>query len=150
MAWSWRETAAGEAGAQAHEAAANRRKGLIGGAIGLAAAAAVYFFLHRPLAAEVIAGIAVLIALIAMASPLGLYKLMAHGLDRFAHAVGAAVTWLLMTVLFYLVFLPIGLVLRARRKLGISRGADCRLSSYWISTEERERARTSESYRKQF
>jgi hypothetical protein len=150
VAWNWRETAAGEAGARHREAAVNRRKGLIGGAIGLAAAAAVYFLLHRPVAAEVIAGIAVLIVLIALASPLGLYKALARALDRFAHAVGSAVTWVLMTVLFYLVFLPTGALLRARGKLAISRGADRRLPSYWISTEERERARTPESYRKQF
>ena len=68
--------------------------------------------------------------------------------DRFAHAVGSAVTWVLMTVLFYLVFLPAGLFLR--RKLAITKGADRRLPTYWIATEERERARSPESYRKQF
>ena len=148
VAWNWRERAAGEAEALVREAAANRRKGLIGGAIGLAAAAAVYFFFNRPTVAAVIAGIAVLVALIALASPVGLYKTLARGLDRFAHAVGSAVTWVLMTLLYYLVFLPLGALMRARRKLGISRHADSRLSTYWISTEGRER--TAESYRKQF
>jgi formate-dependent nitrite reductase membrane component NrfD len=98
----------------------------------------------------VIAAIAVLIALLALVSPLGAYKTLTRWLDRFAHAVGSAVTWALMTVLFYIVFLPAGLVLRSRKKLGISRGADPRLPTYWIATEERERARTLESYRKQF
>jgi hypothetical protein len=148
VAWSWRQRAAGEAESRVREAAANRRKGLIGGAIGLAAAAAVYFLLHRPVAAAVIAGIAIVIALIALASPLGAYKALARGLDRFAHGVGSVLTWVLMTILFYVVFLPVGLVLRARHRLGISRGADRRLQTYWISTETRER--TPESYRKQF
>ncbi len=147
VAWDWFARIAREQEAPAREAAANRRKGAIGGVIGLAAALAV-FLLDRPVAAMVIAGIAVLIFLIAMASPLGLYKTLARGLDRFAHAVGAGVTWVLMTILYYLVFLPIGAFMRARRKLAISRGADPRLPSYWISTEER--ARTAESYRKQF
>jgi hypothetical protein len=53
-----------------------------------------------------------------------------------------------MTLLFYLVFLPLGAFLRARGKLGISKGADRRLASYWISTEERQP--TPESYRRQF
>jgi hypothetical protein len=150
VAWNWRGRAAVDASALAREAAANRRKGLIGGAIGLAVAALFYFVLHRPVAAEVIAAIAVMIALLALASPLGAYKSLTRMLDVFAHAVGSAVTWVLMTVLFYLVFLPAGLILRARGRLGISKGADRRLPTYWIATDERERARTPESYRKQF
>ena len=148
VAWNWFERAVREEEARAREAAANRRKGAIGGVIGLAAAQAVFLFFDRPIAAAVIAGIAVLVMLIALVSPLGLYKTLSRGLDRFAHAVGSAVTWLLMTILYYVVFLPIGGLMRARRKLAISRGADPRLPSYWISTEGRER--TAESYRKQF
>ena len=57
-----------------------------------------------------------------------------------------------MTVLFYLVFLPAGLFLRRKLAitLGNNRDADRRLPTYWIATEERERARALESYRKQF
>lgn len=157
VAWNWRGRSAVGAGALAREAAANRRKGMIGGAIGLAVAALFYFVLHRPLAAEVVAAIAILIALIALASPLGLYKGLTRVLDRFAYFVGTGITWLLMPILFYLVFLPAGLLLRARGKLGITLGNhrgkdrdDRRLPTYWIATDERERARTPESYRKQF
>jgi hypothetical protein len=147
VAWSWRDRAAGEAAARVREAAANRRKGLIGGVIGLAVAAVLYFVFDRPVAAAVVAGIAALIALLALASPLGLYKGLTRALDRFAHAVGSALTWVLMPVLFYLVFLPIGVLLRARGKLAISKSADPRMPTYWKSTE---RERTPESYRKQF
>lgn len=150
VAWNWRDRAAGNAAALAREAASNRTKGLIGGAVGLAVAALFHFVFHRTVAAEVIAAVAVLVALLALISPLGLYKGFTKALDRFAHAVGAGVTWVLMTVLFYLVFLPAGLILRARGKLGISRGADRSLSTYWIRVDERERARTPESYTKQF
>ncbi|HEY0512787.1 MAG TPA: hypothetical protein VGH73_12830 [Thermoanaerobaculia bacterium] len=150
VAWSWRDRAAAGAAGLAREAAANRRKGLIGGAIGLAFAALLHFAVHKERSAMVVAAVAVLVALLALASPLGAYKVLARWLDVFAHAVGAAITWVLMTVLFYLVFLPAGLILRGRKKLGISRGADRRLPTYWIATDERERARTPESYRKQF
>jgi hypothetical protein len=148
VAWNWRDRAAQGEAARAREAASNRTKGLIGGAIGLAVAALLYFGFHKERPAGVIAAIAVLVALTALVSPLGAYKTLSRWLDRFAHAVGAAVTWVLMTVLFYLVFLPAGLFLR--RKLAITKGADRRLPTYWIATEERERARTPESYRKQF
>lgn len=147
VAWSWRDRAAGEAAAREREAAANRRKGVIGAMIGLAVAALIYFVFHRPVAAAVVAGIAVLIGLLALASPLGLYKGLTRALDRFAHAVGSGMTWVLMPVLFYVVFLPIGLLLRARGRLAISKGADPRMTTYWKSTE---RERTPESYRKQF
>jgi len=148
VAWNWRDRAVQAEAARAREAASNRTKGLIGGAVGLGVAALLYLVFHKPTVAGVVAAIAVVIALTALASPLGAYKTLSRWLDRFAHAVGSAVTWVLMTVLFYLVFLPAGLFLR--RKLAIPRGADRRLPSYWIATEERERARTPESYRKQF
>lgn len=147
-AWAWRERAGSREEARAREAAAARRRGALGGAVGLAVAAVLYFFFHRPVAGGVIAAIAAVFTLLALASPLSAYKALTRVLDRFAHAVGAAVTWVLMTVLFYLVFLPVGAFLRARGKLAISRGADRRLPSYWTSTEEREPA--LESYRRQF
>ncbi len=150
VAWSWRDRAAQAAAARAREARANRVKGLIGGAVGLAVAALLYVVFHREKMGSFVAGVAVAFALIALISPLGLYKQTLKVLDVFAHAVGTAITWVLMTVLFYLVFLPAGLILRGRKKLGITRGADRTLPTYWISTEERERARTPESYRKQF
>jgi hypothetical protein len=150
VAWNWRDRAANAQAALAREESANRTKGLLGGAVGLAVAALLYFVLHREKMGAVVAGIAICFALLAVASPLGAYKGVLKALDRFAHLVGATVTWLLMTVLFYLVFLPAGLVLRARGRLHVSRGADRNLPTYWIRTEERARARTPESYRKQF
>jgi hypothetical protein len=152
VAWSWRDRATAGEAARVREAASNRTKGLIGGVIGLAVAALFYFVFHKVRTAEVIAAVAILVALTALASPLGAYKTLSRWLDRFAHAVGSAVTWVLMTVLFYVVFLPAGLFLRRKLAvtLGNDRGAAKRLPTYWISTEERERARTPESYRKQF
>jgi len=147
VAWDWRQRAAGDERARAREATANRRKGWIGALVGVAFAALAYY-LDRPVAALVIAGIAIAVALIAVVSPLGLFKALSRGLDRFAHAVGSGVTWVLMPILFYLVFLPVGLFLRARGRLAISRHADRRLPTYWKPTGER--ARTSDSYRKQF
>src|SRR5436305_10319821 len=150
IAWNWRGRSGDQAALRAREARANRRKGLIGGAVGLAFAALLHFGAQKERSAMVVAAIAVLVALLALASPLGAYKVLARWLDVFAHAVGAALTWVLMAILFYLVFLPAGLILRARGKLGIAKHADKGLPTYWIATEERERARTLDSYKKQF
>src|SRR3954451_24872516 len=117
IAWNWRDRASRADAARAREAASNRTRGLIGGAVGLAVAALLYLVFHKPTAAGVVAAIAVVIALQALASPMGAYKTLSRCLAPFAHAVGSAVTWVLMTVLFYVVFLTAGMFLR--RKLAI-------------------------------
>ncbi|HEX7180252.1 MAG TPA: hypothetical protein VF756_00310 [Thermoanaerobaculia bacterium] len=147
VVWSWRDREASAAQARDREASAARKRGLAGGVIGLAAAALIYFWWEKPAAAAVVAAIALVFTLLALLSPLGAHKTVARALDRFAYGVGTAVTWVLMTVLYYLLFLPLGLVLRARGRLGITRSFDPRRPSYWIANE---RTPTPESYRKQF
>jgi hypothetical protein len=148
VVWNWRggET---ESAARGREAAAARKRGLLGGAIGLAVAALFFFLFKRPVAAAVIAGVAVLFTLLAVLAPLTAYKAVTRALDRFAHGVGTAVTWVLLTLLYYIFFLPFGLLLRARGKLAITRSFDPRQPSYWTSLE-RQGARTADSYRRQF
>ncbi|HEX3553502.1 MAG TPA: hypothetical protein VIA62_09765 [Thermoanaerobaculia bacterium] len=148
VAWNWRDRTAVSGEAHAGEARSLRIRGVVGGAIGLAFAALLYVVGHKVRPAEMVAGIAALLALLALAAPLTVFKKVNHALEAFARILATAVTWVLMTILFYLVFLPIGLVLRAGKKLAITRGADRRLPSYWISTEGRETP--LESYRRQF
>jgi hypothetical protein len=150
--WDWRaeaaRTAATEGGPVREAAAAARRQGAIGGACGLAAAAALAWLLHRTGLAVVVAAVSLAVALLAVAAPLTLYRRLRGALDRFARWVGTAVTWVLMTLLFYLLFLPVGLVMRAAGKLSFTRFSDPRLGSYW--TPAADRAFTLDSYRKQF
>jgi hypothetical protein len=145
VAWSWRR-AGGNQDTEMKKNAAARRRGLIGGAVGLLVAAAVYSF-WRPNPAYVIAGVSVALALLALAAPAAYLKV-AGLLDRFAHAVGMAVTWVFMTLLYYALFFPVGLLLRARKKLAIVQHPDRSLPSYWSSTEGK--PWTAESYRRQF
>src|SRR5258706_4818370 len=147
VAWSWRDRAAKATDSVAREARSLRIRGVVGGAVGLAFAALLYFVGHKVRTAEVVAGIAIVLALLAVAAPLTGFKKVNHVLEVFARGVATGVTWILMTILFYVVFLPIGLVLRAGHKLGITKGADRRLPSYWISTD---RETPLESYRRQF
>ncbi|HYO15343.1 MAG TPA: hypothetical protein VE685_19265 [Thermoanaerobaculia bacterium] len=148
VVWDWRKSAAAPGADRAGETAAARRRGAIGGLVGLSVAAVIWFLFDRPVAAAVIAGIAVVLTLIAFLAPLTLYKKISRGLEIFAYWVGSGVTWVLMTLLYYLLFLPVGLVLRARHKLGITRSADRKAPTYWMDTEAR--PRTPESYRRQF
>lgn len=148
VVWDWRKSAAGPAVDRAREVAAARRRGAIGGLVGLSVAAAVWFLFDRPVAAAVIAGIAVVLTLLAFLAPLTIYKRISRGLEVFAHWVGSGVTWVLMTLLYYLLFLPAGLVLRARHRLGITRAADPKAPTYWLDTAAR--PKPPESYRRQF
>lgn len=149
--WSWRGGDS-EEHARVREAAAARQRGLLGGLIGLSIAAGLFFFWERPLPAAVVAAVALLFTLLALLAPLTAYKALTRALDRLGHAVGTAVTWLLLTVLYYLLFLPLGWFLRLRGKLAITKSFDPRRPSYWISLEDRREksAGTPESYRRQF
>jgi predicted membrane channel-forming protein YqfA (hemolysin III family) len=146
LVWNWRAAGAGDNRSAA--AAAARRQGAIGAAVGLTVAAAFAWLLHRPVPALAVAVLSLMVALLALAAPLTLYRRLRGALDRLGHWVGTGVTWLLMTVLFYLLFLPAGLIMRAMGKLAFTRFADPALDTYWTPTEGH--VHSAESYRKQF
>jgi hypothetical protein len=127
IAWQWRRAPATDERAEA--AAAARKKGLLGGVIGLAVAAALYFW--KPQMALVVVSIAVLTTLLALVSPLGAFRALTRALEAFARGVGLVLTWLLMALAYYLLFLPVGLLLRLAGKLHVTRGADAHRTSYW-------------------
>ena len=127
IAWQWRRAPAADDKPDA--AAAARRKGLLGGLIGLAVASALYFW--KPQMAAVVAAIAVATTLLALLSPLRGFHALTRALESFARGVGLVMTWLLIGLAYYLLFLPVGLLLRARRKLHVTRGADASLATYW-------------------
>lgn len=150
-AWpAWRAAAPVDAAAEA----ASRRRGLRRGAfvraaIGLAIAALLA--LWKPLFGAVVAAIALVLLAVALAAP-GAYARLAGGLERFGVWVGRAMTWLLMPLLFYLLFLPVGWALRTAGKLRITRGADPSRATYWDTPEPGQGwgGRGAESYRRQF
>lgn len=149
VAWRWREKrSADDPAARARQVAAARKQGLIGLIVGGTVAALFAFVFDRPKMALVVAAVAVVLAAVAFLFPLTLHKKIAAGLARFGYWVGTAVTWILMTALYYLLFLPFGLFLRARRKLRIVRRPDNAVTSYWTSTEGP--APPLEAYRRQF
>jgi hypothetical protein len=130
-AWpAWRPAAeAGDAAAAERQRRARlRRQGALRAAVGLALALVLAFW--KPLLAAVVGGVGLVFLVLALAAPDG-YARVAGWLERFGHAVGLAVTWLLMPALFYLLFLPVGLLLRSTGKLRITRGGDPSRASYW-------------------
>lgn len=148
VAWRWREKRSDDPAARARQAAAARKQGLIGLAVGGTVAVLFAFVFDRPKMAIAVATVAVVLAAIAFLFPLTLHKKIAAGLARLGLWVGTAVTWILMTVLYYLLFLPFGFFLRAGKKLRIVRRPDPAVTTYWTPTEGP--APALEAYRRQF
>lgn len=85
--------------------------------------------------AWVLLGAAAIVLLAALASPRGLYAV----LDRMARAIGRwigrALTWLLLVPLFYLFFLPFGLLFRRGGRDRLKRYFDAEAPTYWEALE---------------
>ncbi len=141
--WSWR---AGRQDRSPAQAAGARREGLLRAAIGLTVALVVWLIWRSPLAG-VIAGVSAVVGLLAAVSPLGAYGLLNRAIGALGRAIGGGVTWLLMPIVYYLLFFPVGALLRVRGRLRLKGGPDERLGSYWIATD---RPHPAESYERQF
>jgi hypothetical protein len=146
--WQWRRRDSGGDAARKRAAAAARVQGLIGLGVGLTVAAVLRFWLGHPRMALVVAGISVALALIALLSPTGVQPKVAAALQRFGRLVGTAVTWVLMTLTYALLFVPVGLFLRATGKLRLQKAYDARRASYWQPAADR--PPSLDRYRRQF
>jgi hypothetical protein len=122
--WRWRDPAPSVASGP------SRSHGLVRSAIGLTAAGVLYAIGWRTVA-MVAAGIALATGLLAFASPDRGYRMLASGLDRFARAVGVVLTWLVMVPIFFLWFLPFGVLFRRGRADPMKRAWDRAAASYW-------------------
>jgi hypothetical protein len=139
--------AASSGGDERGRAARARRRGALQTAVGIVVAA-LLGWLWRPAAGWVVGGIAVALGILALLSPLGAFAVVSRGFERLGSWIGAALTWILLGALHLLVFLPLGLTLRVRRRLRITLGFDARLPSYWTASH---RWRQEEDgYRRQF
>jgi len=149
--WPWRESdkSGGDksGGADAGAARRARWQGVFRAVVGWVAAAVIYRY-WSPVAAAVVASIATTVLLLALVSPLGAYRRLDGWIAKLAYAIGLAVTWLLMPLLYYLVFFPVGLLLRARGRLRLIRRLEPRAHSYW--TIRGEDGVESHDYRRQF
>lgn len=133
VVWQWRREPGADGRATA--AAAARQKGAIGGLVGLLAAATLYVWFDKPRAAAIVVAIAVFTTLLALVSPLGAFARVMGALQAFGRGVGLVMTWLLIGLAYYLLFLPVGLLLRTTGKLRITRGKDAARASYWQAAQ---------------
>jgi hypothetical protein len=130
--WNWRDPQ--PHGPPPPPASRERVRGSFQAAI-VAAIAGLLLLLGVRIVASVMLGAAAIVLLAALASPRGLYAV----LDRMAQAIGSrigrALTWLLLVPLFYLFFLPFGLLFRRGRRDRLRRYFDAEAPTYWEAVE---------------
>jgi hypothetical protein len=146
--WDWRRPSPEEVAAgQRATVGTMRRQAGFGALVGVAATG-VLAWLGHPRMAVVVAVVASAFALLALVSPLGGYRRVRAVLERFGHLVGVALTWVLMGLTYLLLFLPVGLLLRATGKLRLAVRPEPAGGSYWRPATPRPRG--VDTYRRQF
>jgi len=127
--------------------AAARRRGMVQGVVAMSAAILLWWA-WSPWAGAFAAAVGALALSLAFVSPGRGFVALERAVGRFAGWVGVAVTWILTVPVYYLVFLPLGLFLRATGRLRVTRRPDPELASYWRTPEPHEPG--PDRYRRQF
>ena len=112
-----------------------RASGLVRAAIGIAIGAA-FFFLWSKVVAYIAFAVAGSTGMCALVSPNGAYAAIERAMGRFAGLVGQVMTVLLMTPLFYLFFLPFGLMFRRGKRDSMKRFYDSSVETYWTERND--------------
>jgi hypothetical protein len=77
-----------------------------------------------------------ILALVGLVAPIALWPIHKVWMPV-AHAIAKFLTWLMLTIAFYLVFTPYGVIMRLLGKDPLHRKIDRSASSYWIHREGR-------------
>ncbi|MBP9146904.1 MAG: hypothetical protein KBI44_20705 [Thermoanaerobaculia bacterium] len=146
--WRWREASpAVAAAAWRARRRALRWEGVVRALVGSAVGGSLFYFGATILA--LVAGVgAGLVLLAALISPDGLYAAIGRGLGLLGHGIGRLLAVVLLTPLYWLVFVPFGRLLRGGRRDKLERWFDVAAPSYWHRREGR--PRTKRSYERAF
>jgi hypothetical protein len=89
------------------------------------------FALVSRVAGMVVMSIAAMILLSALLSPVGLYAGIERLFAALGRRVGAGLTWIVLPLIFYLIFLPFGTLFRRGRRDPMKRFYEADAESYW-------------------
>ncbi len=112
----------------------------------LAVAAWFAFRVKHPIPAAVLSALAFFVIAAAAGWPRA-FDAMERMIGRLAHGVGTAVTWILLTPFFYLVFVPGRVIMRLRGKDPLSLKFPTREPTYWVPWKP---SPTKDHYTKQY
>jgi len=82
-----------------------------------------------------VAGIGLFLLVVALSAPLLLYPFR-ESMEFMGHWMGLANTFILLTLVFILLIIPIGFVLKMTGKDSLSRKWDSQTTSYWVKWSE--------------
>jgi hypothetical protein len=111
-----------------------RRRGLLRSLFPAAVGATFYYFDSHGAAMLLFATAAILVAA-SIASPRGLLPAIERGVTSLAEMFARALTWLIMTLVFFLFFVPFGLLMRRGERDHLRRKFDPDAATYWEPCE---------------
>jgi hypothetical protein len=111
-----------------------RLRGALQAAAGLAVGAAVFLYLSQT-AGTIIGCIASVVGLAALVSPHGLFAAFERATAALGQVIGRSVTWLLMFLIFYGIFVPFHLLFRRGQRDAMRRFYEPDAETYWESRE---------------
>lgn len=129
-------TVAGNLNSKASKA---RNRGIVRGVVGLVIGGVIYA-LWSQVVGSVGLALAAATLVLAVASPLDAYAKVETAVAALAKAVAAAVTWLAMGLIYFLVFTPFGKLTRHGPGDPLRRSADRSVESYWTPRDQVHRA----------
>jgi hypothetical protein len=126
VVWTWRDAAP----PRRPDPRPVRLRGLLRAAAGLAVAGVLAWLGHEHVAL-VVSSAATLLVLAALLSPLGLYAAIERLFGALGSGVQRTLTWIVLPLIFYLFFVPFGLLFRRGRRDSMRRFYDAGAPSYW-------------------
>ena len=133
VVWRWKERSGSKSSGQSPSRA--RLMGCIQGGVGVGLATAIYLLWSQTIG-MVVFSISTIVLFSALVSPLGLYRIIQGIFETLGTHTGRALTWLALVPLFYLFFLPFGLVFRSGRRDRMKRFFEPDEESYWEPHKE--------------
>jgi hypothetical protein len=127
--WSWRDAGTTGAKGGAKPSAIRLRGGLK--ALIPAVIGSVIYLRVSHLGGTIVLSVAAVIFMAAMLSPTGLYALIDRAFNALTDGVGRLMTWIVLPILFFTVFLPFGKVTRRGKQDRLQRFHDAARASYW-------------------
>ena len=138
--WNWQPP---ESTTDPEGASRVRSRAALQAALGATVGALIFLFWSHTLG-WVVFGVTGFVFVAALTSPRGLYAAIERLFAALGGVVGRVVNWLALATLFYLFFLPFGLLFRRGRSDQMRRFYEEDAASYW---EARERGRSASTSR---
>jgi len=138
--WDWRAT---ETARVEPAAGPIRLRGCLRALIGASVGGLVYVYLS-PLVGKIVLTVSTLLLLAALLSPTGAYALVERAFAALSRTVGRVLNALILPILFYGVFTPLGAVLRRGKRDALQRFFEPERTTYW---SDRSGQRTASTHR---